>query len=304
LKSKQSNAPENDDWVEGREEEEEAEDPPWQAEGSAQRRLPGDAADVEGEVIQGQVGSQELSINALDASAAQYSSSQLLPPGTGNDLEIEKVISTFSTHAQKVTGSSAKGKERAHSDRNPTSSMRPPASVASSASRISSTGLTPIHPPASAVSSSSHISSTGGLTSSSSRKRPRDTIERASDILGDKNDRLVNVIREGFNNQDENKRLKYNTILTARELKAREARDQREHDLRLMMSQQTHEESIAAREMKKLELQKEIEEMKLQRARLTTMAALRSTQGQGSGLEPEMQADLGDELEDALKGAG
>ena len=70
-----------------------------------------------------------------------------------------------------------------------------------------------------------------------------------------------------------------------------------------MMSQQTHEESIAAQELKKLKLQKEIEEMKLQCAQLTTMAALHSTQGQGSGLKPEMQADLGDELEDTLKGA-
>ena len=33
------------------------------------------------------------------------------------------------------------------------------------------------------------------------------------------------------------------------------------------------------------------------------MAALRSTQGQASGLKPKMQADLDDELEDALKGA-
>ena len=70
-----------------------------------------------------------------------------------------------------------------------------------------------------------------------------------------------------------------------------------------MISQQTHEELIAAREMKKLELQKEIEEMKLQCVRLTTMAALHSTQGRASGLEPETQANLDDELEDALKGA-
>ena len=219
LKSKQSNAPENDDWVEGRKEEEEVEDPPWQAEGSAQQCLPGNAADVEGEIVQGQVSSQELSVNALDTSATQHSLSQLLPPGTGNDLEIEKVISTFSMHAQKVTGLLAKGKEQAHSDHNPTSSMHPPASVASSASHISSTGLTPIHPPASAVSSWLHISSTSSLTSSSSHKCPRDTTERASNILGDKNDHLVNIICEGFNNQDENKQLKYNTILMARELK-------------------------------------------------------------------------------------
>ena len=97
--------------------------------------------------------------------------------------------------------------------------MRPPASVASSVSCISSTGLTPIHPPASVVSSSSRISSTG-LTSSSSRKRPHDATERASNIIGDKNDCLIDVIQEGFNNQDESKWLKYSTILTARELKA------------------------------------------------------------------------------------
>ena len=205
-------------------------------------------------------------------------------------------------HTQRVTGSSVKGKEQALSDHNPTSSMRPPASVASSVSRISSTGLTPIHPPASVVSSSLRISSTG-LTSSSSRKRPRDATERASDIIGDKNDHLVDVIQEGFNNQDESKWLKYSTILTARKLKVQEGRDQRKHDLRLMISQQTHEESIAAWEMKKLELQKEIEEMKLQHVQLTTLAALHSTQGWASGLEPETQADLDDELENALKGA-
>ena len=70
-----------------------------------------------------------------------------------------------------------------------------------------------------------------------------------------------------------------------------------------MISQQTHEESIAAQEMKKLELQKEIEEMKLQRVQLTTMAALHSTQGQASGLKPKTQANLDNELEDTLKGA-
>ena len=197
------------------------EDPSWQAEGSAQQRLLGDAAGVEGEVTQGQVGSQELLVNALDSSAAQHSLSQLLPPGPGNDLEIENMISTFSMHTQKVTGSSAKGKEWALSNCNPTSSMHPPASVASSVSHISSTGLTPIHPPASVVSSLMHISSTG-LTSSLSRKRPRDATEHASDIIGDKNDHLIDVIREGFNNQDESKWLKYSTILTARELKAQE----------------------------------------------------------------------------------
>ena len=40
-----------------------------------------------------------------------------------------------------------------------------------------------------------------------------------------------------------------------------------------MISQQTHEELIAAWEMKKLKLQKEIKEMKLQHVWLTTMAA-------------------------------
>ena len=48
-------------------------------------------------------------VNALNSSTAQ-----LLPPGPGNNLEIKNMISTFSTHTQKVTCSSAKEAKSRH----------------------------------------------------------------------------------------------------------------------------------------------------------------------------------------------
>ncbi|KAF8124291.1 hypothetical protein EV363DRAFT_1454604 [Boletus edulis] len=190
-----------------------------------------------------------IDIPDISTSTAQCSQPHPPTPAISDDPGL---LSTFSAHARKVT-SSSKGKQRATSSHTPSP--------------------TPSNPPISAASSSSRITPTS--LASSSRKCSHDVSECASGILGDKNEGLLDILREGLASQDESKRLRYNTVITARELRAREARDKREHDLHLLMVQQIHEELLVARNLETLKLQKDIEELNFKRVQAATNAMIR-----------------------------
>ncbi|KAF8443735.1 hypothetical protein L210DRAFT_3643327 [Boletus edulis BED1] len=107
AKSKQSTALGNDDWVDGGGEKEEEErrvggkeDVLQQGGGLVQQRLPRDPAEPveQGDITQGQISGQELSVDIPDisTSTAQHSQPHPLTPAISDNPGL---LSTFSAHA-------------------------------------------------------------------------------------------------------------------------------------------------------------------------------------------------------------
>ena len=111
--------------------------------------------------------------------------------------------------------------------------------------------------------------STSATTASSSRKRQRpatvDPVAEVTSTLKGLSNTLTQQIQESSATKEETKRLKIEARLASKELKARTARDEREHNLRVTLAAQDHERAMADENRRKLELEIQLEKMRKER---------------------------------------
>jgi len=79
---------------------------------------------------------------------------------------------------------------------------------------------------------------------------------------------LVNKLEGSTTTKADNKRLRLETRMASRELRAREACDEREHALHAAMAAQDHERAMADERTRQLELEIKLEQTKMERIAL------------------------------------
>jgi hypothetical protein len=158
-----------------------------------------------------------------------------------SDIATSRMMTTLTMHSRKASATSSLGARRALNTPGHTSSDQD--------SDLSPTTF--------------HSRST-----SASRKRPRDVTADVTTKLNEVSDTLVRHIQDSSLSKIENKRLRIESKVLGRELKARETRAEREHELRTSMAAQTHERAMADEKTRQLELELKLEQVKLERERL------------------------------------
>ncbi|KIJ57902.1 hypothetical protein HYDPIDRAFT_34688 [Hydnomerulius pinastri MD-312] len=161
-----------------------------------------------------------------------------------NNPVMSDVVHTFSVHAHK-----GKGNGKASS-----SSAKSKLWQASATSSTSTSSLAPSSPSSSITGSSS-----------GSRKRPRDMTSEISAKLSSTSDLIVRQIQSTSEAKVETKRMKIEAGIMSWELKLRDHRAQREHDLWQSMVAHEHECAMASKKTRQLELELEIEKMHIRR---------------------------------------
>jgi hypothetical protein len=134
----------------------------------------------------------------------------------------------------------------------------------------------------------SDLSPTTSRNSSLSRnlKRSRDgshftsKLDAAADVL-------VQKMEEASVVKADNKRMKMDSKMLMKELRVREAQAEREHALRSSMAAQTHERALADERTKQLQLELELEKVKLEKMRLQRLERGLDLPGQGNSAESE-----------------
>lgn len=104
-----------------------------------------------------------------------------------------------------------------------------------------------------------------GTGSTSSRKRPRGDLQPDISALTAVAGLLAKKIDGNSSTKADTKRLRLESKLASRELKAREARDEHEHTLRAAMTAHDHERAMADERTRQLELEIKLEHAKMER---------------------------------------
>ena len=151
------------------------------------------------------------------------------------NTETLPMMSVFSTHVKKATGSASLGKGKQ---------------------------------PMSSKGACTHTSASPVNSQGSSRKCSHDVTTDISTKINDTSDVLLCHIQEGTGTKVEVKRLKYEATHQYRELKAREQCGEREHELRLIMENNQHSLAMASSENDRLKLELELERLRICRLEL------------------------------------
>ncbi|KIM53938.1 hypothetical protein SCLCIDRAFT_31489 [Scleroderma citrinum Foug A] len=151
------------------------------------------------------------------------------------NTETSLMMSVFSTHAKKATGSASLGKGKQ---------------------------------PMSSKGARTHTSASPVNSQGSSCKCSHDVATDISTKINDTSDVLLCHIQEGTGTKVEVKRLKYEATHQYRELKAREQCGEREHELRLIMENNQHSLTMASSENDRLKLELELERLRICRLEL------------------------------------
>ncbi|KAI6111472.1 hypothetical protein EDD16DRAFT_1710516 [Pisolithus croceorrhizus] len=184
-----------------------------------------------------------LCVDISLSTPATLSCHSCLPASSKEESGINGMFHTFLTHAHKVTGSKAKGKQSVSKSK--VLSFLPINHPISSVS----------HPPPTNLSSYWSASQVSSHASSSPCKHAHDTNELTGACGG--------IVQ-----QDDTKHFKYLTLLSSKDLEAQESHDQCEHGLHILQEQHTHEKPMANQETKNLQLKMEIEKIKLEHMKL------------------------------------
>ncbi|KAG2155202.1 uncharacterized protein EDB93DRAFT_1247696 [Suillus bovinus] len=96
-----------------------------------------------------------------------------------------------------------------------------------------------------------------------SRKRLHDVMAEFTMKMSQASDTLIQHIQESSVTEADHKRMKMETKIAARELKAHESRDEHEHLLCTALATQIHELAMADQRTKQLELEVKLEQIKL-----------------------------------------
>ncbi|KIM58471.1 hypothetical protein SCLCIDRAFT_28017 [Scleroderma citrinum Foug A] len=151
------------------------------------------------------------------------------------NTETSPMMSVFSTHAKKATGSASLGKGKQ---------------------------------PMSSKGARTHTSASPVNSQGSSHKRSHDVTTDISTKINDTSDVLRRHIQEGTGTKVEVKRLKYEATHQYRELKAREQCGEREHELQLIMENNQHLLAMASSKNDRLKLELELERLRIHRLEL------------------------------------
>ncbi|KIK17974.1 hypothetical protein PISMIDRAFT_14705 [Pisolithus microcarpus 441] len=180
------------------------------------------------------------SISPLASSYSPTTTSFLLQsskaPANADSPSAANVLHTLSSHAYQSTTSASTSKEK--------DKARVTAGAASSSLSI---------PP--------HAPSSSG--SSSACKQPRDVGSEVSTKLTETSDSLVCQIQNSAEANSHMKRMKIQAQIIRKELKACNKNAQCEHDLKMKMMENKHLLSMASEQMKQLELEVKLEQIKI-----------------------------------------
>ncbi|KIM54678.1 hypothetical protein SCLCIDRAFT_30908 [Scleroderma citrinum Foug A] len=146
------------------------------------------------------------------------------------NTETSPMMSVFSTHAKKATGSASLGKGKQ---------------------------------PMSSKGARTHTSASPVNSQGSSRKCSHNVATDISTKINDTSNILLHYIQEGIGTKVEVKRLKYEATHQYRELKAHEQCGEREHELQLIMENNQHSLTMATSENDRLKLELELERLRI-----------------------------------------
>jgi hypothetical protein len=167
---------------------------------------------------------------------------EMMNPSDDSDTAASHMMNALTVHSRKASTSGSLGRRVAHASGGHT--------TATSSNNTSEADSPTLH------------GSRAGTGSGSSRKRPRGDL-----ILQDVNamtDMLVKRLDESTSMKADTKRLRLESKLASRELKAREAHAEREHALRAAMTAHDHEHAMADERTRQLELEIKLEQAKME----------------------------------------
>ena len=172
---------------------------------------------------------------------------EMMNPSDDSDTAASHMMRTLTVHSQKASAGSL-GHRAVHASGGHT--------TATSSNNTSEAESPTLH------------GSLAGMGSTSSRKRQRGDLQQDVSAIAAVADLLAKKLDGSTSTKADTKRLRLESKLASQELKAREARDEREHALRAAMAAHDHERAMADERTRQLELEIKLEQAKMERIAL------------------------------------